>query len=191
MVNTLRKKPASPLTIDAFADAYSKGFPLTVRFLLSKGANFDQAEELAQNAWVRGWEARAQLRLADRVLPWVNSIAYHRFCNDRRRAPAVELTDPATSGIPSDTAMDAGIVLKLCTPVEQGLLTQRYIQGMEVKEIAEARGLSEIAVRVRLHRCQRNLRARLRRGRARLNLVQTLTPFCRPPSGYDVQSCAA
>lgn len=148
---------------ESFAKAYANGFRLTVRFLLSKGANADSAEELAQTAWVRGWEARSQLRFEERILPWINSIAYRRFCSDRRYAmrfsELADLTEP-TAPAPS-AVLDAGILLRLCSPSDRRILKQRYLEDMEIKEIAEVSGLTETAVRVRIHRCRRSLRSRI------------------------------
>ena len=154
------------ITPDAFAHAYMKGFRVTVRFLRSKGASIDAAEELAQTAWARGWEARAQLQIENRILPWINSIAYHRFCNDQRRLGRhSQLIEVSDSRRPTSVdSLDAGILLNLCSPIEKKLLTQRYIEGLEMKEIAATQGLTEIAVRVRIHRCQCSLRARVMGG---------------------------
>jgi RNA polymerase sigma factor (sigma-70 family) len=159
------RAPTAPITRECFADAYLKGYRMTVRFLLAKGANVDVAEELAQSAWARGWEAREQLQLEDRILPWVNSIAYHRFCNDQRRARHVELTEITDTKVPSAAmALDAEKLLNLCSPFDKTLLMQRYVDGMELKEIAAAQGLSEIAVRVRIHRCRCCLRSLVENG---------------------------
>lgn len=156
--------PRAALSAEAFSDAYAKGFQLTVRFLLSKGAPPDVAEEVSQSAWARGWEARAQLLLKEKLIPWINRIAYHRFCNDRKRAnrhsDLEENTMPAARQN-TQAQLDAGALLKLCKPRDQKILAQRYLAGMEMKEIAAAQGISEIAVRVRLHRCQCGLRAAL------------------------------
>jgi hypothetical protein len=46
------------MTQESFAAAYRNGFHTTMRLMLSKGLLIDEAEELAQAAWVRGWEAR-------------------------------------------------------------------------------------------------------------------------------------
>lgn len=155
------------MTPDAFAAAYVKGFRLTVRFLLSKGATFDQAEEVAQTAWTRGWEARGQLQLEDRVLPWVNSIAYHRLCNDHRQASRTSELNEIADGKSNSSAsrVDAAILLNRCSPLDRELMVQRYIEGKEMKEIAATEGLSEIAVRVRIHRCQHSLRSSLGKGK--------------------------
>lgn len=157
---------AEAMTPESFADAYVKGYRLTVRFLLSKGATLDQAEETAQTAWVRGWEARSQLQLENRVLPWVNSIAYHRLCNVHRGSVKnVELTEIADARpVSAADRVDATILLNRCSPLDRSLMVQRYIEGMDMKEIAARQGLSEIAVRVRIHRCQHSLRSSTRLG---------------------------
>ncbi len=155
------QQKAGRLTPDSFAEAYAKGMRQTVRFLQAKGASVDLAEELAQSAWARGWEAREQLNFEDRLLPWINTIAFHRLCNDRRQSARL-------SELPADlldrrnhdtfTVLDVNLLLTHCSPLEQSLLTDRYVYGREMKEIAASKGLSEIAVRVRIHRCQRLLR---------------------------------
>lgn len=155
------------LTAERFAGAYLKGMHQTVRFLLAKGAGRDLAEELAQAAWSRGWEARGQLQFEDRLLSWINTIAFHRLCSDRRQfarqaqlpADVLDWQHPDTT-----TAVDAKILLAHCSPLERALLLERYVNGREMKEIAASRGLSEIAVRVRIHRCQRALRNLAQRG---------------------------
>ncbi|BDC53040.1 hypothetical protein F183_A53550 [Bryobacterales bacterium F-183] len=153
--------PHAALSAEAFSEAYAKGFHLTVRFLLSKGAPPDVAEEVSQSAWARGWEARAQLLLKEKLIPWINRIAYHRFCNDRKRVnrhSGLEETVVAAPRQNTQERLDAGKVLEMCKPRDQKLLAQRYLAGMEMKEIAAAQGISEIAVRVRLHRCQCGIR---------------------------------
>ena len=144
----------------AFAQAYVQGFPQTIKFLVKKGVSFTLAEELAQVAWVRGWEARRQLKLRDCTIAWINTIAYRRFCNHQRRIrrmaelrelPDERLREPAL-------ALDAALLLGRCSPLERALLEQRYVEGIDLREIAAAHGLSEMAVRLRLHRCRHSLR---------------------------------
>jgi Transposase IS66 family len=47
---------------EEYGCAYQRCFPLTVRFLGSKGLSSDIASEIAQSPWTRGWECRRQLR---------------------------------------------------------------------------------------------------------------------------------
>jgi DNA-directed RNA polymerase specialized sigma24 family protein len=163
MPQPLKQQQTATLTPSAFAQAYVKGLRQTTKFLISKGAALDLAEEVAQGAWVRGWEARDQLHLKDRLLPWVNTIAFHSLCADHRRSVRnIELTEVADGRSPEPVAaLDAGILMKRCSPLEKVLLTQRYVAGMGLKAIALTHGLSEIAVRLRIHRCKCGLRSSL------------------------------
>ena len=158
---------------ESFAEAYANGFRLTVKFLLSKGASVDNAEELAQTAWVRGWEARSQLRIEERLLPWINSIAYRRFCSDRRVAvrQSVFLDTTAANASAPGAVVDAKVLLNLCSRTDGTILKHRYLEGMDIAEIAVELGLTEGAVRVRIHRCQAWLRSLLGR---KLNQRRTM-----------------
>ena len=69
-----------------YATAFQTGYGATRRFLISRGAPKDEAEEIAQAAWARGWEYRDQLRDPGLVGFWVNSIARNLF-RARFRAP--------------------------------------------------------------------------------------------------------
>ena len=63
------------MTREEYGQAYQRGFDLTVRLLLSRGAPRDRAREVAQAAWARGWERLSQLRNESLVVTWVNTIA--------------------------------------------------------------------------------------------------------------------
>ncbi len=160
MTNLHAEERDATITHESFAQAYRGGFGLTVRFLRSKGASPDQAEEVAQNAWTRGWEARHQLHEPHLVVPWVNTIAYHKLCSfNRRSGRYVALTEWAGADHESSSARpDARTMLSMCPPKDRALLVQRYFEGLDIREIAERQGLSEVAVRVRIHRCQNGLR---------------------------------
>ena len=58
------------MTREGYGLAYQKGFDITVRFLLSRGAQREYTTEVAQSAWVRGWEQLHQLRDDAKVLIW-------------------------------------------------------------------------------------------------------------------------
>src|SRR6185503_18794342 len=79
-----------------YADAFQNGYSATRRFLLSRGAALDEAEEIAQAAWARGWEYRDQLRDPSMVSFWVNSIARNLFRARFRTPPMlpIEGIDP-------------------------------------------------------------------------------------------------
>lgn len=142
----------------SFADAFEKGFVGTRRFLLSRGAGADEAEEIAQAAWVRGWEYRKQLRDPELIGFWVNSIARNLF---RARFRSVTLT--SLEGIdPSyrmgfEKSLDLQRMLDRCGKRDKNLL-QKTLAGYSAEELAETEGISATGIRVRLLRVRQSLR---------------------------------
>src|SRR6202158_5719138 len=86
---------------DDYAEAFESGYGATRRFLLSRGAPLDEAEEIAQAAWARGWEYRDQLRDPGLVGYWVNSIARNLF-RARFRAPVAASIDEVNAAYTLD-----------------------------------------------------------------------------------------
>jgi RNA polymerase sigma-70 factor (ECF subfamily) len=149
----------SDLTELQFAAAYSKGFSRTVRFLQSSGVQQELAEEIAQAAWTRGWECRAQLKNPAALGVWVNSIAKNLLRVDYRRRKIVEelQEDSAVIGATTDsTALSE--LLSHCNNEDRELLVKHYMEGWSSNELAPALGISPVSVRVRLLRIKQTLR---------------------------------
>jgi RNA polymerase sigma-70 factor, ECF subfamily len=150
------------MTREEYGIAYKKGYSLTVRFLVSRGLNYDTAQETAQAAWVKGWERLGQLREDAMVLTWMNSIALniHRSC--MRREPFLQtLPEIATPPKVNLAAIDVGRILKACKKNDRLVLQRHYLEGYKVQEIAQAHGWTETAVRIRLLRARRAVHKRL------------------------------
>src|SRR5258708_2473749 len=76
----LNKERCEPeMTRDKYGQAYQTGFDRTIRFLISQGLSGDYARDIAQAAWVRGWERLNQLRNEPMVFTWVNTIALNFY----------------------------------------------------------------------------------------------------------------
>jgi RNA polymerase sigma factor (sigma-70 family) len=151
--------PSEVLTEQQYERAYSVGYPRTVRFLLSTGVRSDLAEEIAQAAWARGWECRAQLKSAAAVGVWVNTIAKNLVRVDYRRKKATEELNENSAVIQPDyDASEVGEILSFCSPVDRELLKQHYLEGWSSNEIAPRLGISPVSVRVRLLRIKQSLR---------------------------------
>lgn len=153
---------ATNFTQEQFAAAYRLGFSRTVRFLQSSGVQVELAEEIAQAAWSRGWECRAQLKNHAAIGVWVNSIAKNLLRVDFRRRKAVEeLTeDSATVGACTDSTALAEL-LAHCSEEDRQLLVRHYMEGWSSNELAPALGISPVSVRVRLLRIKNALRESL------------------------------
>jgi DNA-directed RNA polymerase specialized sigma24 family protein len=144
----------------AYGQAYQAGFERTIRFLISRGAGRDRAQEAAQAAWVRGWERLNQLRNEEMLLTWVNTIAlniYRRVLKkeERFQQPLPEVYSRLRIDM---AAIDVARILKFCRPRERQLL-ELQMQGATTEEIARHNGVTETAIRIRLMRARRAARA--------------------------------
>ena len=145
------------MTSERYGEAFLKGFRYTTRYLQSRGASRDQAEEVAQAAWAKGWERLGQLRQDCVVGLWVNSIALNEFRRGiQRQSLYVPLVD-ASGGVGVDcAAMDAATILKRCRARVQ--MFEHQLLGHTTGEIATLLGTSKTAIRIRLLRARRAAR---------------------------------
>ncbi|HLJ18393.1 MAG TPA: sigma factor-like helix-turn-helix DNA-binding protein [Bryobacteraceae bacterium] len=152
------------ITREEFGAAYTRGFDLTVRFLSSRGLSADAATETAQAAWARGWERNDQLRDSSCAIAWVNSIALNLYRSLLRRGAHLQpLVDRLGSTEVNLAAIDVSKILTLCKPAERSILEQHHLLGRPLREIAQERGCSETAIRIRILRARRTAGERLRR----------------------------
>jgi RNA polymerase sigma factor (sigma-70 family) len=143
-----------------YAQAFETGYVATRRFLLARGAPVEEAEEIAQAAWARGWEYRDQLRDASLVSYWVNSIARNLF-RARFRAPIQTEIEENNAAYTLD--VDAIEILRLldrCSKRDRALLEQS-LEGYSAEEIARSEGITPTGIRVRLLRIRTALRGQL------------------------------
>jgi RNA polymerase sigma-70 factor (ECF subfamily) len=141
--------------------AYENGRRQTINFLLSMGLREDEAREKAQAAWAKGWERRFQLKDKKKALSWINTIALnlYRSCirKDSLHVPINELPIPPQA---SNSAIDLERMLNRCRESEQEVLALRYLQGYNIRDLADRYGCSETAIRVKLLRARRSLKAK-------------------------------
>ena len=143
---------------DDYGEAYQQGFNITVRFLVSRGAKAEGALEIAQSAWVRGWEKIEQLRDDNMVSTWVNSIAlncYRKWFKQQSRWQ--ELTDQPSGESPNFAALDTQRVLSFI-PASDRLILERRVHGASINQIAMENNVSNTAIRLRLLRARRHAR---------------------------------
>lgn len=143
-----------------YAQAFETGYVATRRFLLARGAPLEEAEEIAQAAWARGWEYRDQLRDASLVSYWVNSIARNLF-RARFRAPIqTEIEDTSAAYTLDVDAIEILRLLDRCSKRDRALLEQS-LEGYSAEEIARSEGITPTGIRVRLLRIRTALRGQL------------------------------
>jgi RNA polymerase sigma factor (sigma-70 family) len=141
-----------------YADAFQNGYGATRRFLLSRGAGLEEAEEIAQAAWARGWEYRDQLRDPSLVGFWVNSIARNLFRARFRTAPMLPLdgVDPSYQ-MSLEEQIEVRRILERCPKRDREML-EKGLEGYSAEEIAQTAGISSTGIRVRMLRIRQSLR---------------------------------
>lgn len=174
LLAALRQRDAAALT--ALFESYSN--PL-YRLAVSMLHDEQCAEDVVQSAFVTliqhidTFDGRASIRT------WLYRVAYND-CLQRLRGPVLEedvdawsetefmpptlidwreLPEALVSGAEAQTEM-ARAIARL-TPALRAVFTLRDIEGLSIRETAEALSLSEAAVKVNLHRARLSLREQL------------------------------
>jgi RNA polymerase sigma factor (sigma-70 family) len=123
----------------------------------------EAAEDAVQEAALRAWAGRRQLRDPARAEAWFTRIVVN-VCRaelgDRsRRRQAIE-TEPFVGPDGSQALRDdVGRALARLTPDEQVVVAMRYGRDLTIPQIAAQSGLREGTVKSRLHNAQVHLRA--------------------------------
>lgn len=123
------------------------------------------AEDAAQEAFLRAFRALGRYRAHSSFKAWIRTIAIHAAVDlVRRRRP--ELALPET--LPSPRREDAHHedvdllrkVLAELSPLDREILLARELEGAPDREIARRFEITMTAVRVRVHRARKRIRAR-------------------------------
>ena len=129
-----------------------------MRYIQSRGASSEHAEEIAQEAWTRGWERLAQLREDGMVGFWANTIAINEFRRRFRKERLYVELEETRGQIGVDHApIDAATILGMCNASHRALFAHQS-RGLTTEEIATELGATGRAPRIRLHRARITVR---------------------------------
>lgn len=152
------------VTREDFGTAYEQGCRRTVRFLRSRGVPLESAQDIAQTAWLRGWERLYQLRDEKLLGTWINTIAlntYRRAIFRDRMVQQLSESSRADTYIGetfiNEASIDLARLINNCRPADRSSL-EAQLAGITPKEIATADGVSQVAIRVRFARARRAVR---------------------------------
>lgn len=139
----------------------------------------DLAQEAVQSAWTKAWTRLDSIREADRLKPWLVSIAANEAkqlvrSRSRRRVREIPMPDgPADGAEPvsltgagADPAariadLDLANALATLDDFDRTLVALRYAAGLTSDEIGRAIGMTGGGVRARLSRLLDRLRREL------------------------------
>jgi RNA polymerase sigma-70 factor, ECF subfamily len=158
---------ASPWTEGTeFERLYRRWWPEAVSLCGRLLGRADEAEDAAQEAFLRAWVARERYSSAMPFWPWLATIA-RRLCLDRRRRTAAEpfaelfvvadLT-PEHVVVSGDEMRSFGRVVGRLRPAQRRALVHRELDGWSYGRIAAVEGVTVEAVRGSLKRARASLR---------------------------------
>ncbi len=155
---------------NAFGDLYERYLARIYRYVFYRVNDVAEAEDLTETVFLKAWEVLADYRI--RQVPfdaWLYRIAHNAIIDRyRRHKETLPLEDrlmiyDMASG-PEDrvdwreTIETLAQALSQLTPIQQQVLTLRFISGLSHAETALALDKSEEAVRVLQHRALSALR---------------------------------
>ena len=124
----------------------------------------DNAEDVVQDALLKLWQIRDEVE----NLPGMARVIVRHRCLDiiRRQPPTVSLKDTDSEDEEDDIKDERiermmALVATLPT-MQQTVLRLRHMQGMEMRDIANLIGASEVAVRQSLSRARRAIFEKMR-----------------------------
>jgi RNA polymerase sigma-70 factor (ECF subfamily) len=150
-------------SVEAFSTLVELFQARLYNFLLRRASVHD-AEDLAQETFIRAWQRIGLYRPKWRFSTWLFTIATRLAAGRARRVGASpplslsEAAEPATA--PGVKAADEGssrvwaLVDSALTPEQRTAVWLRYAEDLSNQEIAVVMGKSEVGVRVMLHRAR-------------------------------------
>lgn len=139
--------------------------------------NASDADDLAQETFVRAWQAIGRFRVGEPLYPWLSRIAVNQaFSLHRRRKrrpetsiePLVEAgqqwavaDDPAEHADRSERQSQLEAAFAELSPEHQTMLVLRVIEELSYEEIAKSVGVPVGTVMSRLSRARAELKRRL------------------------------
>jgi len=139
------------------------------RYCFHMLGQLQEAEDAAQDVFVKGLERLAQYREGTSFEAWLYKIAYHECLNRLKRAqvyyrllrlfsrtaPSVQ-ADQAVAGLEYNAELREAL-LRL-TPKDRHIILQRIVEENRFEEIAEQLEMSYSAVRKRYERAKKQLK---------------------------------
>jgi RNA polymerase sigma-70 factor, ECF subfamily len=152
-------------------------WPRVFRFALASLRDRDAAQTVAQDCFLKAYRARASFRGEARLLTWLLKIAMNLIRDYSRRSfrphagdsdavlnwtPASGI-DPERRVLVKEQVETLWKVTASLPERQRTVFLLRYVEEMELLEIAAATGLKENAVKVHLYRALRSVRKQVGR----------------------------
>lgn len=133
-----------------------------IGYLTGLTARREDAEELAQEAFLLAWQRIGSLRHPDRVGRWIFRVAHNLATKRRRGLVTVPLSDePADRPHPNEAPSPHVALLRAVARLNEAhrdVVLRKHFGGFSGKQIAQQLGVAPGTVRSRLSRAYAELR---------------------------------
>lgn len=175
--------------IDALVRTYR---PRLLRFVAFSIGDADLAESITQDCFLKAWNAREKFRGDCSVNTWLTSIAVNLIRDQQRlqkfrfwrqaRATAIDVTE-AASFLPSnesspearilvrEKAQQVQAALEDLSPNQRTVFLMRFVEEMDLSEIAAATKMPINTVKTHLHRALKSVRSQVESARSQPAVV--------------------
>ena len=139
-------------------------------YLAMRAPNHQLVDELAQETFLIAHQKLASFRSSDPILAWLQSIAWQLLRRERKRylldqknhsrlIDHLSIFETAEFEQARDDRVEyLERCLERLDDTAKGLVEQRYVKGMNPKEMSDQSGKSSTAIRIALYRCRQQLR---------------------------------
>ena len=152
----------------AFEELYAAQYGDLLRYALRRVQEPADAADVVAETWVIAWRRRGDLPPSSERRLWLFGVARRVLANQRRgqlrrSLLADRLREELDATVSESFPMDGPALnaLRQLSPEDQDLLAMRAWEQLTADEMATILGCNPAAVRVRLHRARRRLRAAL------------------------------
>lgn len=145
------------MTVEEFEEFYAHAVKRLTGQLYVMLGDLHEAQDVVQEAFVRGWSHRARLALDGAPEAWIRTVAWRlavsRWRRSRRSDEAWQRHGPPQPGQgpdPGSVALVTG--LWQLSPKQRRTVTLHYVCDLSVEQIAQETGLSTGTVKTHLAR---------------------------------------
>jgi len=156
----------------SFAVLIDRHKDLVYTIVLNITRNREDAEEVAQDVFLKAFQKLATFRKESSFQTWLYRIAYNEAISKVRKnkVKLLDLEEEITGNIPDEEMEEdvAGLdeqeqklvitrILDKLPEIDRVLVSLFYLENQPVTEISEVTGLGESNVKVRLHRVRKKI----------------------------------
>ena len=162
--------------LDSFAELYNRYLCRVYRFVRSQTPDDATAEDLTAHTFFRALSSAGSFRGDGAYRAWLFRIAHNTLMTWRRKQSldpiaVEELPDrmdpspsPAAIALDSDERQLVWNLVSALPANQREVLALRYLEDLEIGEIATVTGKTRGAIRILLHRARNGLRDALEQG---------------------------